>query len=116
MNWDLVDEHFVKTNERNGKYVLMKCKTCLWAFTNAEEFTMDSYYSTKLPLKTLRQMAGHNEEKQGFYCPRAAVIPNEELQQKLFPFIDDVESKIGNQAHPTLRSFLRLLNFVISIQ
>jgi hypothetical protein len=51
---------------------------------------MEKVYSTKIPLKALRGMAGQNQKRGLFWCVRAGHIPCEDLQMMIFPEIDSV--------------------------
>ena len=57
----------------------------------------DKAYSTKLPLKAMRAAAGFTEAGGMFNCPRAAVEPPEDLQKKLFVFVDEHLQKVDEE-------------------
>jgi len=50
--------------------------------------TQGKFYSTKLPLSTMRMAAGFSEAAGTFWCPRSAVIPPMELQNMVFPWVE----------------------------
>jgi hypothetical protein len=52
--------------------------------------TMEAVYSTKIPLEALRGMGGYSKDRGLFWCPRAGIIPPKELQEMIFPGIDEV--------------------------
>jgi hypothetical protein len=54
-----------------------------WSTSQLEEA-----YWTKLPMKALRVMDGHEEMKGSYFLARGAFIPLEELQKQIFPFAD----------------------------
>jgi hypothetical protein len=75
---------------------------------------MEDRYSTKLPLKPLRAMGGHGQEKGHFFIFRAGIEPSEELQSKVFPFVDEellkkMTVRSDGTIHATAVGFLRLL-------
>ena len=58
--------------------------------------TQEDRYSSKLPLKALRVMAGHSAVKnQKLFLPRSEIEPPIEIQKKLFPFIEETEEALG---------------------
>lgn len=79
---------------------------------------MDAYYSAKLPMKSLRMMAGYGPQKESFYCPRAALEPPEALRKQLFPFVEEIRDWMENESsepHSTLSNFVRTLDRLRSI-
>jgi hypothetical protein len=52
-------------------------------------------YSTKLPMKALRAMWGHEETKGGYFLARGAFILPEELQKQCSPFVDAALVKVN---------------------
>jgi hypothetical protein len=70
--------------------------------------TQESVYSAKMPMKALRVMAGHSEKKDLFFLPRSGVTPPEDLQKKIFPFIEEALEKTESNRVTTME-FLRLL-------
>lgn len=56
--------------------------------------TQEDRYSTKLPLRALRAMAGHSSERGQFFLPRSAVEVPDVLTKKIFPFIEG--KKVSN--------------------
>lgn len=63
---------------------------------NWDPKTQESRYSTKIPMKAIRTMAGFGDEG-GHFNPRTMVEPPEDLQNLIFPFAEqclkDVEEK-----------------------
>ena len=53
--------------------------------------TQEDRYSTKLPLKALRVMAGHSSEQGQFFLPRSAVEVPDVLSKKIFTFIEGMK-------------------------
>jgi hypothetical protein len=75
----------------------------------------ESVYSTKIPMKALRVMAGHHKEKGLFFLPRSGLDPPESLCQQIFPFIESVAAIIDRKRYTTLEflSFLKNIRKVI---
>ena len=66
-------------------------------------------YSSKLPLKAMRALAGHSQDKGGFFLPRSTIDPPPELCRQVFPFLDKAISTIDNVPKPTAQAFFELL-------
>jgi len=56
--------------------------------------TWREVYSAKLPMKAMRVMAGHNEQKGSVFIARSLLIPPESLQLQIFPFIEEALEQI----------------------
>ena len=81
--------------------------------------TQEDRYSSKLPLKPLRVMAGHNEKKGLFFLPRSGMQPPDDILKAIFPFIEAAEqlsersSGVSERSSgATLRAFLKLLKYL----
>ena len=73
--------------------------------------TRRDVYSAKLPMKAMRVMAGHSEQKGSVFVARDQVIPAESLQLQVFPFLEKALGTLQGHtvSHPTAMSFLSLL-------
>jgi hypothetical protein len=73
--------------------------------------TRREVYSAKLPMKAMRIMAGHSDQKASFFVARSLIEPPVTLQHKIFPFIEEACESL--QAVPwsctTAQCFLKLL-------
>jgi hypothetical protein len=73
--------------------------------------TRREVYFAELPMKTMRIMAGHSDQKASFFVARSLIEPPETLQNKIFPFIEEACESI--QVVPwsctTAQCFLKLL-------
>ena len=72
-----------------------------------------STYSGHLPIKAMRVVAGHSHAKGVMHIPRDSVIPDEELQYQLFPWVDeklaDIKARANTDPKPTAHAFLTFL-------
>ena len=74
-----------------------------------------SRYSTKLPMKGIRAMAGFTEEKDPHWNPRVACEVPEELTQQIFPWIEEELEKVleanrvDKKERYTAMAFLKVL-------
>jgi len=73
--------------------------------------TRREVYSAKLPMKAMRVMAGHNEQKGSVFIARSLLIPPESLQLQIFPFIEEALEQIKHTPRgcSTAYCFLQLL-------
>lgn len=62
---------------------------------NWQTTVRDLAYSTKLPLKALRRAAAHEHCDGAFFCPRGKPKPDEELQRKIFPFVENAIESVN---------------------
>jgi hypothetical protein len=81
----------------------------------------ESTYSTKVPMKVLRGMAGFDEAGGMHYNPRTAVDVDNELRDAVFPWVrnsiidlDKYESEMG-VLKPTARQFLNHMNLMQTV-
>jgi hypothetical protein len=82
---------------------------------NWDPSMQESRYSTKLPMKVMRGIAGFTENGGMYYNPRTVVEPPEELKYMIFPFADqslkeveEAKARDGKERY-TAVYFLRLL-------
>jgi Centromere DNA-binding protein complex CBF3 subunit, domain 2 len=61
---------------------------------NWDPKTQESTYSTKLPMKTMRAMAGFSESGGMHYNPRTAVEVSEVLTDQVFPWVKESQAKV----------------------
>jgi hypothetical protein len=66
-------------------------------------------YSSKVPVPSLRLMAGHELKKGMFYLPRGSLSPPTELLIRIFPFIEESRESFNHLSRPTASVFLDLL-------
>lgn len=79
--------------------------------------TMEEKYSTKIPLKSLRLMAGFSKTKGSHYLERAKLQPPPELVDKIFKHLD-IECNINRFVGTTFTTaveFLRLLKVLRTV-
>ena len=73
--------------------------------------TRRDVYSAKLPMKAMRVMAGHPDEKGSVFLPRDHIKPSITLQQTIFPFIEKEIEYIDAATNSTAYyAFLNLLS------
>lgn len=88
---------------------------------NWEPKTQESTYSTKLPMKVLRAMAGFDESGGMHYNPRTDIEVPTELRMAVFPWLADSEAKVldhekeTNDLKPTARQFFKMLTILSSV-
>ena len=74
----------------------------------------EARYSTKLPMKIIRSRAGFQKANGLHYNPRVSLIPCENLQEQIFPWLDEAKEKFySNPLHkqkPTAQQFLDFLS------
>ena len=68
-------------------------------------------YSAKLPMKAMWVMGGHPEAKGSVFLPRAGVQPPENLQKRIFPFVETAITSIrtDGSTYQTALAFLNVL-------
>jgi hypothetical protein len=71
--------------------------------------TQEDRYSSKLPLKAMRIMGGHEENKNLMFLPRAEITPPESLVRQIFPFLEEEMKKDNFLKRPTTLAFLNML-------
>ena len=71
-------------------------------------------YSSKLPMKAMRVMAGHDVDRDSYKILRNSVEPGEDLIDQVFPFVKEALSKI-NFEQTTALSTLSWLQMVARI-
>ena len=72
--------------------------------------TRRDVYSAKLPMKAMRVMAGHPDEKGSVFLPQDHIKPSMTLQQTIFPFIEKEIESIDAATNSTAFDFLNLLS------
>lgn len=103
---DIESKHFIHIGRCLGEGELNEVDADV--MRQLGNWNIDTYqhvYSSKLPLKGLRAMAGFPQQKGRYWLPRAGVMPSSELQKRIFAFIDNPD--LGNT--PTLTAFKGLL-------
>jgi hypothetical protein len=74
----------------------------------------EARYSTKLPMKIIRSRAGFQKANGLHYNPRVSLIPSENLQKQIFPWLDEAKEKFySNPLHkerPTAHHFLDFMS------
>lgn len=88
---------------------------------NWDPKTQESTYSTKLPMRCLRAMAGFDESGGMHYSPRVAVeVPNE-LKNAVFPWLEDSIGELNefelqyDVSKPTARQFLKMMSLLAPV-
>lgn len=78
-----------------------------------QQDALQKHYLTGLPKQVIRTMNGFPPEGHGFFLKRACVTPSEELQQKIFPQVEDYLDRVqrGDGCQRTIcgQGFLLLL-------
>lgn len=78
--------------------------------------TREEAYSSKLPLKAMRGMAGHPLQIGSYVVHRSTVVPAISLQKQIFPFIENAELQVLGKPHlATAIPFLGMLKDLRSI-
>jgi hypothetical protein len=69
------------------------------ALGNWKHGVFDEHYSNKLPMRAMRTMAGYSDGNNGYYNPRSAVRPSEELlrQTPVGSWLYDTDQKVRQE-------------------
>ena len=95
---NLPTSHFVHLGRNQGPIRLEMAEVppeYIKILGNWNPDTQESVYSSKFPVPALRVAAGFDLEKGGHYNPRTKIQPPKELQQLIFPELEQVTSVVN---------------------